>query len=60
MLRSAEWLLVTDVSGQPVGPTAGPLKMEPIDFPEMSIDTKLRCVTSQKSIDVILRFPSLS
>jgi hypothetical protein len=42
MLRSADWWLITDVSGQPI---------------ETSLSNgKLRCVTSQKSKDLILLY----
>jgi len=33
--------------------------MGPIDFPEIPITTNRCCVTSQKSMDLILGFPCL-
>jgi len=52
--------LFTDISGRLIGTifkgqavkedvwTAWPLKMGPIGFPETSLTTNIRCVTSQK------------
>jgi hypothetical protein len=42
MLRGVGWLLVADISGQPISPIfkedqAGPLKMGPIGCPETSV-----------------------
>jgi len=48
-------LVVTDLSGQPTGPTswtALPLKKGPIGCPKTSVTTKPRRVTSQKSEDL--------
>jgi hypothetical protein len=57
MLHSVDRKLATDVSGQPIGPifkgqAAWLLKMGPIGCPETSINTNLRCVTSQKGGDL--------
>ena len=54
ILRSLDWQLITDVSRNLSASsssvmTAYPLKVEPIDCPETSAITNLRCVTSQKS-----------
>ena len=62
MLRSVDWYLVTDVSRQPIGPifkgqavqedsscTVWPLKIGPIGCLETSVNTNLRCITSQRS-----------
>jgi hypothetical protein len=57
-------LLLTDVSGRSINPifkeqavqeewTAWHLTMGPIDFPETSVTTNLRCVTSQSGEDLI-------
>ena len=65
MLRSVDWLLCTDVSGQPIGPIFKgqavqalfleclALEDRPIGCPEISVTTNLRCVKSQKSEDLI-------
>ena len=46
--------VVTDVSGQPISPSAWPLKMCPVGCPETSVttNTNLRSATSQKSADL--------
>jgi len=68
MLRTVDWWFVTDVSVQPMGSllqcsnslmvlflllTAWPLTMGPIGYPETSVTTSVRSVTSQKSEGLI-------
>jgi hypothetical protein len=57
MLRSVDWQLVADVSGQPIGPIFKGqafffdflnLKYSAIGYPETSETATLSCVTSKK------------
>ena len=59
MLRSVEWEFHSDVLGQAIGPlfkgkaAHEALKMRPLGCSKTPVTTNLRCVTSQKSEDII-------
>ena len=51
ILRSVDWQLVTNVLGQTIGPL---FKGEAVqEGPETSVTTNLRCITSQKTEDLV-------
>jgi hypothetical protein len=55
MLRIADWLLITEVSGQHTSRIikGQSLEMGPLGCPKTSVTAHLRCVTAQKNKDLI-------